>query len=242
MSSAHLIFTSATALATAIRTKHLSAAEVVTAFLARIDAVNPQLNAVVELNPDALLHARRADDALRRGDRLGPLHGVPLTIKESFAVRGMRATGGTLGRAHVVADQDASAVARLRAAGAIILGTTNTPELSFSFECDNLVYGRTNNPYDLNRTPGGSSGGRSRHHRRGRLAARPRQRLCRQHPHPGALLRPGRAAAHRRPGRAHGVLSAAGRRARAAGPTRTAGAIRRRSGTHVAGIGRHGRG
>jgi amidase len=80
-------------------------------------------------------------------------------VKEAFAVAGMRSTGGTHGRKAFVADQDATAVARLRAAGAIILGTTNTSELSLSFESDNLVYGRTSNPYDQTRTAGGSSGG-----------------------------------------------------------------------------------
>lgn len=103
MSHDEIVSRSATALGQAIRAKHLSAAEVVAAHLARIDAVNPQLNAVVQLNPDALLEARRADDAQERGDDLGPLHGVPLTIK-AFAVRGLRSTGGTFGRAAFVAD------------------------------------------------------------------------------------------------------------------------------------------
>lgn len=159
MSTDEVVYSSATALAHAIRAKHISAEEVVTAYLARLGAVNPALNAVVEVNPEAHAQARRADEALLRGQRLGPLHGLPITVKEAFAVTGMRSTGGTLGRKTFVAEQDATAVARLRAAGAIILGTTNTPELSLSFESDNLVYGRTNNPYDLTRTPGGSTGG-----------------------------------------------------------------------------------
>src|SRR5262249_40683490 len=89
----------------------------------------------------------------------GPLHGVPMTIKDSLDTAGVISTGGTKGRAALVPEQDATVVARLRAAGAILLGKTNTPELTLSGETDNLVYGRTNNPYDVSRTPGGSSGG-----------------------------------------------------------------------------------
>src|SRR6266567_7812846 len=103
--------------------------------------------------------ARAADAALARGQLLGPLHGVPMTIKDSLDTAGVITTGGTQGRATFVPEQDATVVARLRAAGAILLGKTNTPELTLSGETDNLVYGRTNNPYDVSRTPGGSSGG-----------------------------------------------------------------------------------
>jgi len=114
----------------------------------------------VQLCTDAArLEARAADAARASSEPLGPLHGVPVTIKDSFDVRGVISTGGTLGRRAYVPAQDASAVARLREAGAIVLGKTNVPELSLAFESDNLVYGRTNNPYDLARTPGGSSGG-----------------------------------------------------------------------------------
>ena len=117
MATAELVSTSATVLARAIREKRLSAEEVVSAYLTRLEAVNPTLNAVVEVNPEARAQARRADEALARGMHPGPLHGLPITVKEAFAVKGMRATGGTLGRKTVVADQDATAVARLRAAG-----------------------------------------------------------------------------------------------------------------------------
>src|SRR5262249_47745658 len=89
----------------------------------------------------------------------GPLHGVPMTIKDSFDTAGVISTAGTKGRANFVPTQDAIAVARLRRAGAILLGKTNTPELTLAFETNNLIYGRTNNPYNLSRTPGGSSGG-----------------------------------------------------------------------------------
>lgn len=155
-----LIYASATALAHAIRDKQVSSQEVVAAFLKRIEAVNPQLNAIVQLTADeALAQARQADAALARKEITGPLHGVPMTIKDQFDTVGVISTAGTKGRAAFVPQQDATAVARLRAAGAIMLGKTNLPEFAVAFETDNLVYGRTNNPYDLARTPGGSSGG-----------------------------------------------------------------------------------
>ena len=151
---------SATSLAVAIRDKKVSSEEVVTAYLERIEAVNPKLNAVVHLTRDAALdQAREADGVLARGKIKGPLHGVPITIKDSFETAGAISTAGTAGRTSFVPAQDATAVARLRAAGAIMLGKTNLPELALAFESDNLVYGRTNNPYDLSCTPGGSSGG-----------------------------------------------------------------------------------
>ena len=157
-----LIYTSATSLARAIREKQVSSQEVVEAYIHRIEAVNPQLNAVVQLTAGtALTQARQADAALARGESKGPLHGVPITIKDSFDTEGVISTAGTKGRASYVPQQDATAVARMRAAGAILLGKTNLPELSLAYESNNLIYGRTNNPYDLLRTPGGSSGGES---------------------------------------------------------------------------------
>jgi amidase len=155
-----VIYASTTTLARAIRAKEVSSAEVVHADLERIEAVNPTLNAVVQLRAEAALaEATAADAALARGQITGPLHGVPITIKDSLDTAGVITTGGTTGRATFVPEQDATVVARLRAAGAILLGKTNTPELTLWGETDNLVYGRTNNPYDLTRTPGGSSGG-----------------------------------------------------------------------------------
>ncbi|MAS38268.1 MAG: amidase [Anaerolineaceae bacterium] len=155
-----IIYASVRTLAQAIRQKEVTAYEVVEAYLRRIEAVNPRLNAVVQLVADtALAQARAADDALARGERVGRLHGVPMTIKDSFDTAGVISTAGTLGRAHFVPDNDAMVVARLKAEGAILMGKTNTSELTLSFDPDNLVYGRTNNPYDLTRSPGGSSGG-----------------------------------------------------------------------------------
>lgn len=155
-----IIFSTATKLAQSIREKEVSSEEVVKAHLDRIEAVNDKLNAVVLLTADAALEgARRADAALARGEVQGPLHGVPVTIKDAFETAGVVSTGGTLGRREFVPTEDATAVARLKAAGAIMLGKTNLPEISMGMESSNLVYGVANNPYDLGRTPGGSSGG-----------------------------------------------------------------------------------
>lgn len=155
-----IYFASVADIAARIGRGELSSEEVVTACIDRIEAVNPALNAVVQMTPDAALaRAREADAARARGVSWGPLHGVPMTIKDSFDTAGVVSSGGTLGRARFVPQRDATVVARLRGAGAILLGKTNTPELTLSFETDNLVYGRTANPYDLDRSPGGSSGG-----------------------------------------------------------------------------------
>jgi amidase len=155
-----LIYASATELARAIRAKEVSSEEVVDAHLQRIEDVNSKLNAVVQLTADvARAQAREADAALAQGHVKGSLHGVPITIKDNIETAGLICTGGTKGRVSFVPTEDATVVARMRAAGAILLGKTNMPELGLAFETDNLVYGRTNNPYDLLRTPGGSSGG-----------------------------------------------------------------------------------
>src|SRR5206468_5140670 len=147
---------SAGELAEAIRSKRLSSKAVVEAHLDRIAKVNPKLNAIVQLTADAARkEADEADAALARGQIKGPLHGVPVTIKVTLETAGVICTGGTKGRASFVPKADATAVVRLRNAGAIVLGTTNVPELAGALESDNLIYGRTNNPYDLARTPGG---------------------------------------------------------------------------------------
>ena len=155
-----LHYSSVRSLAGAISAGRVTSAEVVDNCLARIDAVNPALNAVVQLRADAARdEAREADLAVAAGEPLGPLHGVPMTIKDSLDTVDLVTTGGSQGRASFVPGRDATVVARARAAGAILLGKTNTPELTLSFETDNLVYGRTSNPWDQNRTSGGSSGG-----------------------------------------------------------------------------------
>ena len=155
-----LIYASASELARAIRAGEVSSEEIVEAHLQRIEEVNPKLNAVVQLTADeARAEAREADIALKRGEIKGPLHGVPMTIKDNIETLGVICTAGTKGRASFVPTQDATVVARMRNAGAVLLGKTNLPELALAFETDNLVYGRTNNPYNLSRTSGGSSGG-----------------------------------------------------------------------------------
>jgi amidase len=144
------------ALARSIRLRERSAVEVVEAYLRRIEAVNPRGNAVVQVDGGrALARAREADAA----EPSGPLHGVPFTVKDNLEAAEIEMTIGAPERRGVVAERDAVVVARMRAAGAILLGKTNCPSYGGGIETDNEVYGRTNNPYDLERTPGGSSGG-----------------------------------------------------------------------------------
>ena len=144
-----------------IRNGEVSSTELVEAHLERIEQVNPCLNAVVEvLVKSAQKTAESVDRQLAQGAKLGPLAGVPFSIKDSIEVAGTVCTAGTLGlKSAPPSTRDATLVARLRAAGAIPIARTNLPDLLFAFESDNLIYGRTNNPYDLSRTCGGSSGG-----------------------------------------------------------------------------------
>ncbi len=155
-----LTFLSATQMAEQIRRRQVSPLELVEAHLQKIERLNPRLNAFVQVDAaGALQNARDAEGALARGNQPGALHGVPISIKSSIAVAGMRCEAGTRLRAGYVASGDAPLVTRLRQGGAIILGVTNAPELLMAWETDNLLYGRTNNPWDLFRTAGGSSGG-----------------------------------------------------------------------------------
>ena len=146
-------------LAELIRTRAISPVAVVDSFLRRIENHNPELNAIVTLAPDAMDHAKEAEAAIARGDALGPLHGVPVTIKDTIETAGLRTTSGSLLRAEFVPTHDAPAVVRLKAAGAIILAKTNTAEMAMDYTADNPVFGRANNPYDPLMTTGGSSGG-----------------------------------------------------------------------------------
>lgn len=152
---------SGTAQARLIRNGEVSATELVEAHLRRIEKVNPCLNAVAEvLEETALQSAARVDRERAQGNPLPALAGVPFSIKDSIEVEGTVCTAGTLGRKSAApSTQDATVVARLRAAGAIPIARTNLPDLLFAFESDNLIRGRTNNPYDFSRTSGGSSGG-----------------------------------------------------------------------------------
>src|SRR5258706_11934305 len=151
---------SATQIAAAVRERRLSPVEVVREHLERIAEINPRINAFVEVDAERAMEAAGAAEvAVMRGDALGPLHGVPISIKSSIAVAGLRQECGSLMRAGIRADADATLVARLKRAGAIVLGTTNVPEFLMAWETDNRLYGRTNHPADPDRTPGGSSGG-----------------------------------------------------------------------------------
>jgi len=155
-----LNFLPATVMAAQIRKKKISPVELVEAHLAQIEKLNPKINAFVQVDAErARRAARQAEVAVTRKKKMGPLHGVPISIKNSICVAGLRCEAGTRLRAGFVAQEDAPLVTRLKKAGAIILGTTNTPELLMAWETDNLLYGRTNNPWDLDHTPGGSSGG-----------------------------------------------------------------------------------
>ena len=147
-------------IAAAIASGEVTSETITRAFLDRIEAVNGPLNAVVCMDAEtALKRATNADAALKAGDLRGPMHGVPITLKDSLDTIDHVTTWGTTGRREVRPGADATCVARLRDAGAVVLGKTNTPEFTLSFETDNLVYGQTSNPYDQSLTPGGSSGG-----------------------------------------------------------------------------------
>ncbi|GHJ38412.1 amidase [Streptomyces sp. TS71-3] len=156
-----LIHSDASELAELIRSGKVSSAEVVQAHLDRIEATNPSINAIVTLAEGALEAARAADEELAAGGEVGPLHGVPFTVKDSFDTAGVLTQRGSPIFAGRVPDTDATAVARIKRAGAILLAKTNLPEFSYWVESDNLLTGRTNNPWDLDRSPGGSSGGES---------------------------------------------------------------------------------
>lgn len=157
------LLTSATEMAQALRERRVSARELVEAHITRIKAVNARINAMVQFRfPEARAEADAADLRLRSDEpreSLPPLLGVPCSIKENFAFAGFPQVSGMVARRHAIASQDAPTVARLRAAGAIVLGFTNTPELCMWMETNNRVYGRTGNPYAADRVAGGSSGG-----------------------------------------------------------------------------------
>ena len=155
-----LIYRTATDLAKLIREKKASAVEILEAQLEQIAKHNPRINAIVTLNEkNARKRALEADDALARGESWGPLHGVPVTIKDVFETAGLRTTSSFKPLKNHFPEQDATVVARLRQAGAIILGKTNMPMLALDIQSDSPIFGRANNPWDIARTPGGSTGG-----------------------------------------------------------------------------------
>jgi Asp-tRNA(Asn)/Glu-tRNA(Gln) amidotransferase A subunit family amidase len=160
MSDTDLCYMPATDLAAAIRTKQVSPVEVVNAILSRIEQLNPRLNAFCLVTADAARRAAQAaEQAVMRGEPLGPLHGVPVSIKDLVITKDVRTMRGSKLYEQDVPTEDAPVVERLKAAGAIILGKTTTPEFGFKGVTDSPVTGITRNPWDLERTPGGSSGG-----------------------------------------------------------------------------------
>ena len=153
---------SATEAAAAIKAKKISAVELTRLTLEQVDRFNPRVNAIVNLvREEALARAKEADAALAKGTVWGALHGVPVTIKETFAVKGLRHTAGATFLAKNIAKEDAASTARFREAGAIILGNTNVPFMAGDWQSYNEIYGQTGNPWNLGLSPGGSSGGSS---------------------------------------------------------------------------------
>jgi len=155
-----LAFVSATKAAKEIREGKTTSTKLTAHILERIERLNPGINAIVTLaREEALAAAKKADEALSKGEIMGPLHGVPITIKDCFEVAGVRTTAGNPSFSDHIPDRDATAVSRLRAAGAVILGKTNVPIMAGDWQSYNKIFGTTNNPWDPERTPGGSTGG-----------------------------------------------------------------------------------
>ena len=155
-----IVFSSTTQLAGMIQTRRVSAIEVLEAYLAQIESHNPSLNAIVTIDAEqARKRAQEADEALARGELWGPLHGVPFTLKDCHSTAGMRTTAGFPKLADYIPQADSTVTARLKAAGGILVGKTNVSELLVDIQSNNPIFGRTNNPWNVERTPGGSSGG-----------------------------------------------------------------------------------
>lgn len=156
-----IYYQDASSLAQMIRNREVSPVEVMTAHLDRIAAVDPDINSIVTVSTAALDAAKKAEATVMRGEKLGPLHGVPFTVKDSIDTANVLTQRGSPIFKGRIPDGDATSVARMKQAGGILLAKTNQPEFSYWIESDNLLSGRTNNPWDLSRTPGGSSGGES---------------------------------------------------------------------------------
>jgi len=155
-----LCYMPALKMAEAIRKQEISCVEVVDTILERIEKINPKINAYCTvLTEEARQAAKEADEAVKQGKHLGPLHGVPVSIKDLIFTKGTRTTFGSKIFENFIPERDAIVVQRLKAAGAIILGKTNTPEFGYKLVTDNLLFGVTRNPWNLNLTSGGSSGG-----------------------------------------------------------------------------------
>jgi len=142
-----------------VREKKVSPVEVITAHLKRIEKINPSLNAIVTLAPNAVERAKEIEAQIMRGDACGSLCGVPVTTKDTIATKDLRTTFGSKRMSDNIPNEDADVVSLLKKEGAIVIGKTNTAELAMSLDCENPLFGRTNNPHDLTKTSGGSSGG-----------------------------------------------------------------------------------
>ncbi|MBW2141497.1 MAG: amidase, partial [Deltaproteobacteria bacterium] len=157
MSNSEICFMPATQLSARIRARDLSAQEVMEAHLAQIDSINPRVNAIVTYLPEqAMERAKEADEALARGQEAGPLHGLPIAHKDLMQTKGIRTTFGSPIHKNLIPDQDELIVERLKKAGAITVGKTNTPEFGAGSQTYNEVFGETLNPYDTGKTCGGS--------------------------------------------------------------------------------------
>jgi amidase len=155
-----LAFASASTAAKAVSRGEVTSLELMRATLERVEMYNPRLNAIITLlAKDALAAAEAADKLAKSGEELGPLHGVPVTVKDCFEMKGVRTTAGSKSLANHVPTHDSAPVERLKAAGAIIIGHTNVSEMAFDWQSYNDIFGTTNNPWDLKLTPGGSTGG-----------------------------------------------------------------------------------
>ncbi len=158
--SDELFFAPATQLVQMLRSRQISSAEMVSAFIERIESLNPHVKSVVTLAEErAAEESDEADRRLAGREDIRPLEGLPITIKDSIETKGIRSTDGMKILEHHVPAQDAPTVARLRAAGAIIIAKTNIPEMAMDYDCENPLFGATNNPWHIGRVPGGSSGG-----------------------------------------------------------------------------------
>src|SRR6201995_1014436 len=157
----NIIQLDASRIAELVANRELSPVEVMKAHLDRISQINPKVNAIVTMVDGALDAAKKAEAAVKSGAQLGPLHGVPFTVKDGIDTAGVLTQRGSPIFKGRVAETDATVVARLKAAGALLIAKTNSPRVPYSIETDNLLTGRTNNPWNLDYTPGGSSGGES---------------------------------------------------------------------------------
>lgn len=154
-----MLFLPAIEIAKSIKEKRITSVKVVTKTLEHIEKFNSNYNAVVTINSNALAEAKKADDQVTKGKISGPLHGVPIIIKDSYKVEGLRTTSGYPPMKDYIAEEDAVVVKLLKEAGAIIIGKGNMPTLAMDMQTDNPIFGRTNNPWDTSRTCGGSTGG-----------------------------------------------------------------------------------